>query len=82
MAIPCSVCLRWLCFHVYLIALNISGVWLIQTVVSILPRLLREPERSHWHRIWHYKIIDLEWGEIYRTPQKLTEIVTYGMCYV
>jgi len=48
---------------VYLIALNISGVWLIQTLVPILHRLLREPGRSQWHRMWHYKTIKLEWRE-------------------
>lgn len=31
---------------VYLTALNISSVWLIQTLVSILHRLLTEPERN------------------------------------
>ena len=48
---------------IYLIALDISGVWSIQTLVSILHRLLSEPGWSQWHRMWHYKAIEFEWGE-------------------
>jgi hypothetical protein len=81
LVIPFSVCLRWFCFS---ISYCIEHKWFV-LITNPCVYFTQTSEGTRTVTVASYVALHDHWiggGAVSRTPLKLTEIITYEMCYV